>query len=146
MGRKDEYDQPQALFSSLIKTNYSEQKQSLKQKYGFGIGYTKKALDYAVWTDNVDELVSYLEKFIEKAKLELNKQEKNDNVENIIINNSIYTKYKEHLPKYYKLGEEDLPRKKVRNIRDITNSVNQVNQVLDENEITYNPDNGNLKH
>ncbi|CAG8650653.1 20016_t:CDS:2, partial [Racocetra fulgida] len=106
----------------------------------------RNALDYTVYTDNIDKLVSYLENFVEKAKLELNKQEKNNNIENIIINNPICAKHKGCLLKCYKSREEDLPRKKVRNIRDITNSVNQVNQVLDKNKITHNPGNGNLKH
>ncbi|CAG8698836.1 13082_t:CDS:1, partial [Gigaspora rosea] len=39
------------------------------------MGHAKKELDYAVWANNVDELVSCLEKFIEKTKVELEKQQ-----------------------------------------------------------------------
>ncbi|CAB4405263.1 unnamed protein product [Rhizophagus irregularis] len=42
-----------------------------KQKYGFGMGYAKKALDLAIRTDKVDEFVNQIEYFIESVKSEL---------------------------------------------------------------------------
>ena len=42
-----------------------------KQKYGFGMGYAKKALDLAIQADKVDEFVNQLEYFIENVKAEL---------------------------------------------------------------------------
>ncbi|CAG8836544.1 8503_t:CDS:2, partial [Gigaspora margarita] len=46
---------------NIRETVYVEHKQSPKQKYGLGIGYAKKALDYAIRADNVDEFINYLE-------------------------------------------------------------------------------------
>lgn len=70
----------------------------------------KKALNYAVRADNVDELVSYLERFIEKMKIELDEQQ--ESVENTIIGDPIRVKHKGRQPKRYKSGGEDLPKKR----------------------------------
>ncbi|CAG8602503.1 4409_t:CDS:2 [Racocetra fulgida] len=42
-----------------------------KQQFGFGMGYAKKALDYAIRADKMNELVNQLDKFIDKTKEEL---------------------------------------------------------------------------
>ncbi|CAG8701366.1 4496_t:CDS:1, partial [Gigaspora rosea] len=84
------------------------------------MGYTKKALNYAVRADNVDELVSYLERFIEKMKIELDEQQ--ESVENTIIGDPIRVKHKERQPKRYKSGGEDLPKKKIQKVQDMTNA------------------------
>ncbi|RGB30767.1 hypothetical protein C1646_817713 [Rhizophagus diaphanus] len=116
MAREDDYDQPQSLFSSLIKniphnsirqvwkaTRHRGQKSELqhiillddrlhlctylwlinkeivcsKQKYGFGMGYAKKALDLAIRADKVDEFVNQIKYFIENVKSKLFDQQKN---------------------------------------------------------------------
>jgi hypothetical protein len=46
-----------------------EQKRGPKQKYGFGMSYAKKALDYAIRADKVDNFVDLLEVFIEDTKV-----------------------------------------------------------------------------
>ncbi|CAG8818105.1 5852_t:CDS:2, partial [Gigaspora margarita] len=84
---KEHASQP-LLFNHLktIRTSYNEQKQNSKQKYGYGISHAKKALDYAIYADTVNELVDYLEEFIEKTKIELDKQQNHiENVENMDI-------------------------------------------------------------
>ncbi|CAB4437937.1 unnamed protein product [Rhizophagus irregularis] len=48
-----------------------------KQKYGFGMGYAKKALDLAIRADKVDEFVNQIEYFIESVKSELSDQQEN---------------------------------------------------------------------
>ena len=53
------------------------QLQGFKQKYGFGMGYAKKALDLAIRTDKVDEFVNQVKFFIESTKAELSEQEEN---------------------------------------------------------------------
>ncbi|UZO08638.1 uncharacterized protein OCT59_028891 [Rhizophagus irregularis] len=50
------------------------QLQGPKQKYGFGMGYAKKALDYAVRADKVEEFVTQLKVFIEETKEDLSDQ------------------------------------------------------------------------
>lgn len=79
-----------------------KQLQGLKQKFGFSIGYAKKALDYAIWTDKLNELVSQLKNFIEAAKEELS-----NNQENIdsIVGDPIQVKHKGRQPNRYKSGE-----------------------------------------
>ena len=49
------------------------QLQGPKQKFGFGMSYAKKAFDYAIQADKVNELVSHLQSFIQKTKEELKK-------------------------------------------------------------------------
>ncbi|CAG8835486.1 18306_t:CDS:2, partial [Gigaspora margarita] len=51
-----------------------------KQKYGFGMGYAKKALDLAIRTNKVNDLVNELERFIEKTKNDIDQdQDQDDN-------------------------------------------------------------------
>ncbi|CAG8806409.1 2622_t:CDS:2, partial [Racocetra fulgida] len=45
------------------KTSNTEHPQGPKQKYGFGMGHAKKALDLAIRVDKVEEFVSYIERF-----------------------------------------------------------------------------------
>ncbi|CAG8833448.1 40629_t:CDS:2 [Gigaspora margarita] len=59
--------------TDIRKIAIAKQKQTPKQKYGLGMGYTKKALNYAIWANKVSEFVNYLETFIEEAKVELDK-------------------------------------------------------------------------
>lgn len=94
-----------------------KQLQGPKQKFGFGMGYAKKALDYAIRTDKLNELVSQLENFIEEAKEELS-----NNQENIdsIVGDPIQVKHKGRQPNRYKSGGELLQKKK-KTIRDVTN-------------------------
>ncbi|CAG8465185.1 14299_t:CDS:2, partial [Rhizophagus irregularis] len=76
-----------------------------KQKYGFGMGYAKKALDLAIWADKVDEFVNQIEYFIE-------------------------IRHKGRQPNRYKsCGEPQ--KKKVRRIQDITNTTTNKNHKED---------------
>ncbi|CAG8773044.1 15470_t:CDS:1, partial [Racocetra fulgida] len=61
--------------SKIRKTECIKQKPGPKQKYGFRMGYAKKALDYTIRVNKVDELVNYLEKFIEDTKCELDNRQ-----------------------------------------------------------------------
>ncbi|CAG8796475.1 5401_t:CDS:2, partial [Gigaspora margarita] len=66
----------------IRKTEYIGQKQD----------YTKKALDYTIWTNKVSEFVSYLKKFIENTKESempyKRKKCKTINTNNQVLNNS----------------------------------------------------------
>ncbi|CAG8725428.1 39370_t:CDS:2, partial [Gigaspora margarita] len=98
--------------SNIRKTACVEQKRNPKQKYGFGMGYAKKVLDYAIWTDKVDEFINYLERFIKTIKSDLDKQQENDgNVKNLIVEDPIHVQHKGQQPNCYKLGSE-VPLKK----------------------------------
>ncbi|CAG8817149.1 7785_t:CDS:2, partial [Gigaspora margarita] len=80
---EEESDEENKVFNYLTtirKIAYTEQKQNPRQKYGFGLGYTKKALDYAFRANNIDNFINYLEKFIEKTKVELDKLKENNNI------------------------------------------------------------------
>ncbi|CAG8842017.1 43086_t:CDS:2, partial [Gigaspora margarita] len=102
-------------YLKTIRTSYTEQKQNPKQKYDYGISHAKKALNYTICADTVNKLVDYLEKFIEKTKIELDKQQNHvENVKNMDIGRQ---------PKRYKSGVQSkrLPTKKAKGIRDITN-------------------------
>ena len=44
------------------------QLQNPKQKFGFGMGYAKKALNYAIRANKMDEFVNQMEHFIKKQK------------------------------------------------------------------------------
>ncbi|CAG8546086.1 19803_t:CDS:2, partial [Racocetra fulgida] len=66
IAREDDYDQLQSLFSSLLKDiPYNSVKEvwkvvrhrGPKQKYGFGMGHAKKALDLEIKADKVEEFV-----------------------------------------------------------------------------------------
>ncbi|CAG8652131.1 40737_t:CDS:1 [Gigaspora margarita] len=62
------------MFQHLVKfkpTHNVKQLQGPKQRYGLGMGYTKKALDLAFRADRVEKFVSHLKNFIEVAKTDL---------------------------------------------------------------------------
>ena len=92
--------------------------QGPKQKFGFGMGYAKKALDYAIRANKLNEFVSQLESFIEKAREELS-----SNQENIdsIVRDPIQVKHKGRQPNRYKSRGELPQKKKIKAIRDVTN-------------------------
>ena len=78
----NEFEQPltQLSFQHLAnfrKTPNIVQQQGPKQKYGFGMGYAKKALDLAIRADKVDEFVDQMRCFIENTKAELSEQQEN---------------------------------------------------------------------
>ncbi|CAG8787186.1 19004_t:CDS:2, partial [Cetraspora pellucida] len=74
MAREDDYDQSQSLFPSLLEdipqncvqehlvrfkqTPNVVQSHGPKQRYGFGMGYVKKALDLAIRANKVDDFVN----------------------------------------------------------------------------------------
>ncbi|CAG8595120.1 17519_t:CDS:2, partial [Gigaspora rosea] len=98
------------------------------------MSHAKKALDYTIRADNVNELVDYLERFIEKTKSELDKQQNHvENVKNM---------HKGHQPKRYKSrGEgERLPTKKAKGIRVITDEAIILNN---DNDIESSSSNSN---
>ncbi|CAG8530594.1 9814_t:CDS:2, partial [Gigaspora rosea] len=76
------HSQPLAFnyLATIRKIAYTEQKQNPRQKYGFGLGYAKKALDYAIRANIVDDFINYLERFIEKTNIELDKPKENNNI------------------------------------------------------------------
>ncbi|CAG8699479.1 10223_t:CDS:2, partial [Cetraspora pellucida] len=116
--------------SDVRKTEIIKHKQGPKQKYGFGMGYAKKALDYAIRANKVCELVSYLERFIEDTKGELDKQQDDiGSIENLVVSDPICAQHKGRQPNRYKLEGEVLYKK---NIHSATNSTNQVSN---ENEL-----------
>ncbi|PKC53781.1 hypothetical protein RhiirA1_478578 [Rhizophagus irregularis] len=93
-----------------------------KQKYGFGMGYAKKALDLAIWTDKVDEFVNQIEYFIESVKSELSDQQENGI--SMHISDPLRVRHKGRQPNRYKsCGKPQ--KKKVRRIQDITNTTNK---------------------
>ncbi|PKC11896.1 hypothetical protein RhiirA5_497345 [Rhizophagus irregularis] len=81
------------------------------------MGYAKKALDYAIQTDKLNELVSQLENFIEAAKEELSNNQENINS---IVGDPIQVKHKGRQPNRYKSGGKLLQKKK-KTIRDVMN-------------------------
>src|SRR6202012_3344677 len=69
---------PRLSFQHLAnfrQTSNIVQPQGPKQKYGFGMGYAKKALDLAIRVDKVDEFVNQVKHFIEITKAELSEQQ-----------------------------------------------------------------------
>ena len=73
-------------------THNVEQPQGPKQKYGFGMGYAKKALDLAIRADRVEEFVSHLKDFIEDAKNDLFSTQ--DNASSLSIGDPLHVPYK----------------------------------------------------
>ncbi|POG74748.1 hypothetical protein GLOIN_2v1825201 [Rhizophagus irregularis DAOM 181602=DAOM 197198] len=170
MARKDDYDQPQSLFSSLIEnishnsiqqvwkvTRHRGQKsepqyvillndsshlctclwlinrgiicrhffRGPKQKYGFGMGYAKKALDLAIRTDKVDEFVNQVKCFIENTKVELSEHQ--ENIVSMHIGDPLRVQHKGRQPNRYRsCGEPQ--KKKARHMRNITNIINNENE------------------
>jgi hypothetical protein len=94
------------------------QLQGPKQKFGFGMGYAKKALDYAIRADKLNEFVGQLENFIERVKEELSNNE--ENIDSV-IRDPIQVKHKGRQPNRYKSRGELPQKKKTKTIRDITN-------------------------
>ncbi|CAG8680538.1 4395_t:CDS:2, partial [Gigaspora margarita] len=74
---------------NIRETVYIEYKRSPKQKYGLGMGYAKKALDYTIRADN----------FIERMKAEIDEE----SIKNVIISDPIHIKHKGHQSKCYRL-------------------------------------------
>ncbi|RIA87739.1 hypothetical protein C1645_827321 [Glomus cerebriforme] len=98
------------------------QPQGPKQKYGFDMGYAKKALDLTIRADKVDEFVNQIEYFIESIKAELYDQQ--ENVISIHIGDLLRVRHKGRQPNKYKLCGE-LQKKKIRHVQDITNITNK---------------------
>jgi hypothetical protein len=124
----DELEQPlppQLSFQHLAnfrQTPNVVQLQGPKQKYGFGMGYAKKALDLAIRTDKVNEFVNQVKCFIEDTKAELSEQGKN--IALMHIGDPLRVPHKGRQPNRYKsCGEPS--QKKTKNIRDITNIINE---------------------
>ncbi|CAG8776136.1 4876_t:CDS:2 [Cetraspora pellucida] len=80
--------------------------QGPKQKYGFGMGYAKKALDLAIQADRVEEFVSHLKDFIEDAKNDLFSTQ--DNASSLSIRDPLHVPHKGRQPNRYKSGGEPL--------------------------------------
>ncbi|GES75259.1 hypothetical protein GLOIN_2v1476734 [Rhizophagus clarus] len=103
-----------------------------KQKYGFGMGYAKKALDLAIRTDKVDEFVDQVKCFIENTKAELSEQQ--ENVISMHIDDSLKVQHKGRQPNRYKsCGEPQ--RKKSKHIQDITNITNKNCEEVVESQV-----------
>ncbi|PKK62992.1 hypothetical protein RhiirC2_717298 [Rhizophagus irregularis] len=129
MAREDDYDQPQSLFSSLIENISHNSIQQVwkgpKQKYGFGMGYAKKALDLAIQTDKVDEFVNQVKYFIENTKVELSEHQ--ENIVSMHIGDPLRVQHKGRQPNRYRsCGEPQ--KKKARHMRNITNITNNENE------------------
>lgn len=108
--------------TNIRKTPNIVQPQGPKQKYGFGMGYAKKALDLAIQADKVDEFVNQVEYFIESVKAELSNQQENGIF--MHISDPLRVRHKGRQPNRYKsCGEPQ--KKKVRRIQDITNITNK---------------------
>ncbi|CAB4479697.1 unnamed protein product [Rhizophagus irregularis] len=106
------------------------QMQGPKQKYGFGMGYAKKALDYAVRADKVEEFVTQLKVFIEETKEDLSDQQ--DSVENMVIGDPLRTQHKGRQPNRYKSGGEvtkKSQKRKLQAMQDVTNTIEQGSSV-----------------
>ncbi|CAG8741570.1 5207_t:CDS:2, partial [Gigaspora margarita] len=92
---------PQPLFQHLIRFKQTPNVVQLhgpKQKYGFGIGYAKKALDLAIRTNKVNDLVN-----------ELEHQDQDDN-DSAGVQDPLRVRYKGRQPKRYK-SDSELPKK-----------------------------------
>ncbi|CAG8577223.1 10757_t:CDS:2, partial [Racocetra fulgida] len=98
---------------------------TLLEKYGFGMGHAKKALDYAIRANKVDKFVEYLKKFIEETKGELDIE----NIANLIVGDPIRVQHKGCQPNRYK-SEGEIPYK-----RKICDTTNASNHDLNENEL-----------
>jgi len=110
---RDELEQPlpQLSFQHLVnfrQTPNVVQLQGPKQKYGYGMGYAKKALDLAVRTDKVDEFVDQVKYFIDNTKVELSEQQ--ENIVFMHIGDLLRVKHKGRQPNRYKSCGE--PQKK----------------------------------
>ena len=110
----NELEQPLPQLSFQYLENFRQipnviQVQSPKQKYGFGMGYAKKALDLAIRTDKVDEFVNQVKCFIENAKAELSEQQ--ENVVSMHIGDLLQVQHKGRQPNRYRSCGEPKKRK-----------------------------------
>ena len=125
-----EIEGPQLSFQHLAnfrQTPNIVQPQGPKQKYGFGMGYAKKALDLAIRVDKVDEFVDQIEYFIKSVKAELSGQQENGI--SMQIGDPLRVRHKGRQPNRYKsCGEPQ--KKKVRRIQDVTNITNHEEEVV----------------
>jgi len=123
----NELEQPLPQFTFQYLENFRQtpnviQLQGPKQKYGFGMGYAKKALDLAIRTDKVDEFVNQVKGFIESTKAELS--ELQENMVSMHIGDPLKVAHKGRQPNRYRsCGEPQ--RKKAKHIQDITNITNK---------------------
>jgi len=120
---------PQLSFQHLANFRQTPnviQSQGPKQKYGFGMGYAKKALNLAIQADKVDEFVNQLEYFIENVKVKLSDQENGVFIHIVHIGDPLQVQHKGRQPNRYKSCGEPL-KKKGRYIRDISNIINKDN-------------------
>ncbi|PKY61295.1 hypothetical protein RhiirA4_486082 [Rhizophagus irregularis] len=119
---------PQLSFQHLAnfrQTPNIVQLQGPKQKYGFGMGYAKKALDLAIRTDKVDEFVNQVKCFIENTKVELSEHQ--ENIVSMHIGDPLRVQHKGRQPNRYRsCGEPQ--KKKARHMRNITNITNNENE------------------
>ncbi|CAG8800282.1 27529_t:CDS:2, partial [Gigaspora margarita] len=102
-------------------THNVEQLQGPKQKYRFGMGYAKKALDLAIRADKVEEFVSNLKNFIEVTKSDLFSTQSNASF--ISVKDPLHVLHKGRQPNRYKSGGE--PSRKVRHIVQSTDRSNE---------------------
>ncbi|CAB4438645.1 unnamed protein product [Rhizophagus irregularis] len=116
----------------LLETPNVVQLQGPKQKYGFGMGYAKKALDLAIQTDKVNEFVDQVKCFIENTKAELSEQQ--ENLTSMHIGDLLQVQHKGRQPNRYKSCGE-LQRKKSKYIRNITNITNKNCEKVVENQV-----------
>ena len=88
------------------------------------MGYAKKALNYAIWADKIDEFVNQMEHFIEKTKEDLFTQQNDvDSIENMIVNDPLHVQHKGCQPNRYKSGGEFSQKKRARTMQDISRSM-----------------------
>src|ERR1044072_7549973 len=121
----DEMEQPLSFqyLANFRQTPNVVQLQGPKQKYRFGMGYAKKALDLAIRTDKVDEFVNQMKCFIESTKKELSDQQ--ENIDNMHIGDLLQVQHKGRQPNRYKSGGKPLKKKARRIIQDIINTINK---------------------
>jgi hypothetical protein len=116
---------PQLSFQHLTNFRWTSsnvvQLQGPKQKYGFGMGYAKKALDLAIRTNKVDELVNQVKCFIENTKAELSKQQ--ENMISMHIGDPLRIQHKGRQPNRYRSCGE-LQKKKTKHVQNVTNITN----------------------
>jgi hypothetical protein len=122
----DELEQPLPQLSFQYLANFRQtpnviQLQGPKQKYGFGMGYAKKALDLAIRTDKVDEFVNQVKCFIESTKAELSEQE--ENRVSMRIGDPLRVQHKGRQPNRYRSCGEPQKKKAKHAIRSVTNTV-----------------------
>ncbi|GET03828.1 hypothetical protein GLOIN_2v1487031 [Rhizophagus clarus] len=135
LGDESEHPLSQLSFQHLMNFRQTPnviQVQGPKQKYRFGMGYAKKALDLAIQTDKVDEFVDQVKCFIKNTKAELSKQQ--ENVISMHISDLLKVQHKDRQPNKYKsCGEPQ--RKKSKHIQDITNITNKNCEEVIESQV-----------